>query len=277
MPGQKRIPWGSELSALTEGEGPGLLWIHGYTMGPELWRPLWQALPGWRHVGVCLPGHGQSRALSDRDDYACIAREIAEPAIAAGIRHVVALSFGSIVALQMAIDHRDAFDALVLGSPSLAGQDDDPRVRRVYERLFRIAAVAGPEELAAHWMSEDCPIFDGARRYPDLMATLARVIGAHCWDELRGHAMESLSGWLQRPRDLKRISAQLLLVVGEHDMMAHRRAAEIIRRSAPRAKRVYLDAGHLCLLECPEESVAEIAAFLPPPGDTFRSNPALSR
>src|SRR4029077_8416311 len=48
------------LGTRSTGSGPTVLWIHGYTLDSSLWADLWQRLPGYRHIGVDLPGHGSS-------------------------------------------------------------------------------------------------------------------------------------------------------------------------------------------------------------------------
>ena len=43
------------------GDGPAVVWIDGYTMDSTSWSELWGLLPGWRHLGIDLPGHGALR------------------------------------------------------------------------------------------------------------------------------------------------------------------------------------------------------------------------
>jgi pimeloyl-ACP methyl ester carboxylesterase len=51
---------------------------------------------------------------------------------------------------------------------------------------------------------------------------------------------------------LRRVKTSLQLFVGEQEMEAFKRSAEMIRRAVPGARRVYLEhTGHLGLLEDP--------------------------
>jgi pimeloyl-ACP methyl ester carboxylesterase len=91
-----------DLHVQIAGHGPAVLWIHGYTMDSTLWRPVWDLLPGFRHIGVDLPGHGGFGPLRSDETLPSLAARIATQARALRARKVVALSFGSCVALENA-------------------------------------------------------------------------------------------------------------------------------------------------------------------------------
>src|ERR1700760_2104480 len=111
----------AKLHFRTPGSGPAVLWLHGYTMDSSVWTELWDRLPGWRHVGVDLPGHGQSPPLVPGLTLADLAAQAAEVAKATSAHLVVGLSLGSSVALQLAIDRPDLVRRLVVGAPTIAG------------------------------------------------------------------------------------------------------------------------------------------------------------
>jgi pimeloyl-ACP methyl ester carboxylesterase len=93
-------------------------------------------------------------------------------------------------------------------------------------------------------------IFKGAAAHPQLWAELRQVIGRHSWAEIADSSMHGLSDYPQPTQDLRRIRAATLVLVGEDDMEAFRRCAELIRRGIPDCRRVYLPhTGHLGLLE----------------------------
>ena len=87
-----------------DGGGDGVLWIHGYTLNAGIWAELWRLLPGWRHIGIDLPGHGRSAPLAPGETLRGLARRLNRLAAEQGVRHLVALSFGGMIALQMAIE-----------------------------------------------------------------------------------------------------------------------------------------------------------------------------
>jgi pimeloyl-ACP methyl ester carboxylesterase len=62
---------------------------------------------------------------------------------------------------------------------------------------------------------------------------------------------------------LQSVQSAILLLVGEHELPAFKRCAELIRRAVRSARRVYLpEVGHLCMLERPQECASLIAEHL---------------
>jgi pimeloyl-ACP methyl ester carboxylesterase len=252
------------LAVRLHGNGDRVLWIHGYTLDSTSWEELWLKLPGWTHVGVDLPGHGASRPLAFDETLPALGRAIGAAALAHGIRHVVALSVGTIVALQAAIEHPRVFSSIVLGAPALGGGPQDPGARNIYERVVHQFQQSGQSPLLrAIWMGEESPLFRGLEGCRERWARIADIVDRHTWRELSIGGIYRVASHVQAPADLARIQASVLLLVGEQEMPAFRRSAELIRRAVPSARRVYLpDTGHLCMLQTPELAAASIEAHL---------------
>ena len=246
------------------GDGDSVLWIHGYTLDATSWQDLWEKLPAWNHVGIDLPGHGASRPFTADETLPDLGRAIGAAAQVHGIRYLVALSVGTIVALQVAIEYPHAFSAIVLGAPALGGGPQDPDARRVYEQVVRrFQHGRSGADLREVWMGEDSPLFRGLERCAQRWDRVAAIVDRHSWRELSDGGMFRLTNHVQRREDLARIASALLLLVGEQDMLAFRRSAEVIRRAVPSATRVYLpDVGHLCMLQTPELAAAHIERHL---------------
>ncbi len=249
---------------LAQGTGDGVFWVHGYSLDASSWQDLWSLMPEWRHIGIDLPGHGASRPLVDGDDLPTLARELGRIALAQDARHLVALSFGTIIALQIAMEFPGAFRSIVLGAPALAGGPEDPEAQRVYEALAELFQRRGPgSHLVSVWMDEPSPIFRGLDRHSDLWRSLEALVGRHRWSELESNAMHHLTGQPQTERALRSIRTPLLILLGDDEMPAFKRCAEIIHRAAPATERVYLpDIGHLCMLQAPQRCAALIDAHL---------------
>jgi pimeloyl-ACP methyl ester carboxylesterase len=233
--------------------GEKVLWIHGYTLDSSIWHTLWAGLPDWYHIGIDLPGHGASELLRAGETLATLARRIADLGRAQGVRHLVGLSFGGMVALQVAVEAPDAFATLVLGSPHLGGGPEEPHALARNVALTRLYQQrgAGPW-MTELWMRWPPDIFKGAAAHPDLWAELRAVIDRHSWLELRDAAMQNVANHAQPAKDLRRIRAATLILLGEHDMDSFKRIGELIRRSIPGCRRVYVPgAGHLSMLEAP--------------------------
>ncbi|MFI6897875.1 alpha/beta fold hydrolase [Streptomyces sp. NPDC050256] len=245
------------------GSGPGVLWVHGYTMDSTLWRPLWELLPGLRHVGVDLPGHGGSDPMEPGVTLPALAARLLDVARAEGTRRLVGLSFGSTVVLHMAMDAPDAADRLVLGAPTPAGGPSDPAARKRYMEMLMLRRMRGAEAaegLADLWMSAPPDIFRGTERHPALRARIRSVVARHSWAELDNGAMAALSGHVHSPDDLGHIRADTLALTGSADMPVFHANAALLAGALPHCRTgVVPDSGHLPLLERPEEVAGTIA------------------
>lgn len=249
--------------------GPPLLWVHGYTLDSSLWRQLWQLLPGYGHVGLDLPGHGGSRAYRPGDDLSGAARAVRQAADAVGAQDVVAMSFGATVTLLAAAADPDRFRALVLAAPALPGGPEDQDAADCNQELLRLNREQGHGPwLAERWLAEPPAIFSGARRDPELFGAIASVVARHRWGELNLPAFARADMPRLQSR-LARISAKLLLMLGDDEIASFVRTAELIRRSVPRCETVWVpEAGHLVLLEKPQDCALHIAKAL---GDVGRA------
>ena len=248
------------------GDGPTVLWVHGYTMDATLWRPLWRLLPGLRHVGVDLPGHGGSAPLDPGTTLPALAARVLELARAEGARRWVGLSFGSTVTLQMALDAPGAVDRLALGAPTPAGGPPDPAARKRYIELLMLRRMRGPaaaDQLADLWMASPPDIFRGTEAHPGLRSRIRAVVARHSWAELDNGAMAALSAHTHPPEDLSRITADTLALTGADDMPVFHSNAAVLAAELPRCRtEVVPDAGHLPFLERPLAVAPVLAAHL---------------
>lgn len=258
-------PWDDGLAALgTTAPGEGVLWMHGYTMDSTVWAGLWERLPGWRHFGIDLPGHGGSRALRPEDNLSSVAMRLGRDALSRGVRHLVGLSFGSLITLEIAACYPGSFDRIVLAAPTFGGGPVDPDAQRLNRELVRLfdAKGAGPW-MTTLWMAAPPDIFTGAAKHPALWRQLADLADRHRWLELSGGQMQRFNGIRQNEKRLARIQADVLVLVGDDDMPAFRRAAQILARTLPRCRVRYMpEAGHLCLLETPDLAASLIRSHL---------------
>jgi pimeloyl-ACP methyl ester carboxylesterase len=241
-----------------------VMWIHGYTLDSGIWSRLWDLLPGWSHVGIDLPGHGGSPPLAPDEDLPALAERVGRLAVELGVRHLVALSFGTTLAIEIASRYPGMMQTLILGAPSLAGGPHDPDTRLQYRKLLQQHRQPRPgPHLRAIWMQDSSEIFRHARRWPELWQQLWETVGRHRWSELQDGSMQRLMSHHQDDALLQRITAETLLLVGEHEMPAFQACAAQIQAIVPRCRRVEIPAvGHLCLLEAPDTASTLIGAHL---------------
>ncbi len=238
-----------------------MLWVHGYTIDTSLWRPLWDRLPGWRHIGVDLPGHGASSPLSSEDSLPSLARRLADWSERAQVRHVVGLSLGSTVALQVVLERPDAFETLTMGAPAIGGGPAEADVGRRYVELLNMREQLGNGPWMAHrWMTSPPHLFTHARAKP-LWPEVEAAVARHAWDELPGFAIGRLATHPQPLDAIAALRARLLLLVGEWELPAFVETARLIQSAKPRCATHRLpDAGHLCMLEAPDAAAPLLAA-----------------
>jgi len=261
------MPFGNGMVARTmPGGGDKVLWIHGYTMDSSTWHDVWQQLPGWHHIGIDLPGHGASAPLTDYRTVVDMARSIGVLAIEQGIQHIVGLSFGGMVAVQIAIEYPHTFASFTLGSPSLIGGPGEPYTRRLYRNLGILYAERGPGPwMTELWMQWPPDIFKGAAAHPALRQQLADVINKHTWQELHGATMGRLIGATppQTVAMLQDITTTTLILIGDAEMPAFKLTAAIIQSAIPNSECITVPgAGHLCILEAPTITGPRIDAHL---------------
>lgn len=252
------------LATREAGTGPATLWLHGYTMDSTLWTDLWTDVPGYRHVGADLPGHGASQAMPAGVDLPGLAAAVAAAMRKCGATRLVAQSFGSCVAVQTAIDHPELVRHLVLGAPTLAGAPAAPGTAERTRQLMAVHRVLGPgPHLAELWMAAPPEIFSGARRHPELYARIAAVVERHRWDELATGAMAAATRGAHTPAALAGIAARTTVVVGAQDMPQFLVNAEVLGGAVGEcAVHTVAEAGHLPLLERPAAVAGLISAGL---------------
>lgn len=247
----------------TCGEGPDLVLLHGWGMNGDVWEGVLPTLSQhYRTTIVDLPGHGRSldcpRVYSLTNLSAALADVL--PAQAS----LVGWSLGGMLATQFTLDHPQCVHklALIASAPKFVRDSD--------------------------WMDGVEPdVLDGfaAGLRQDFQQTIRRFIAIqamgseHARDEQRtlrervfrhGNPQPAaLEGGLNilrqadlRPR-LPEIRCPSLLMVGEHDALFRRRAAEQTLELFPQASlSVVPGAGHAPFLSHPAIFLAALQAFL---------------
>jgi 2-succinyl-6-hydroxy-2,4-cyclohexadiene-1-carboxylate synthase len=167
--------------------------------------------------------------------------------------HIVALSFGSILALQVALEYPGAFTSLTLAAPMLGGGPFDRDISVRYAMLKSIFATAGyTSELSDRWIDSGSSLFRGIEASPQLAADLARQVRKHPWWELADDTYQRLWQSPQSLKELGRIALPTLLLVGGDDAPTVHDTAYFLERVITDCQRCDLAAlGHLCILEDP--------------------------
>jgi 3-oxoadipate enol-lactonase len=254
---------GAQWATRVYGEGPTICWIHGYTMDSRLWDHLWPQLPGYRHVGIDLPGHGRSPAMTAGTTMSDLAEGVAAILRRERADRLVAMSLGTMVAFEVAIRRLHPLSKLAVVAPALVGMPAGAGTAAQYRTLTALRRMGLGGAVTDVWMSEASGIFAGLSRYPERFAALRRVVADHHWGELDFGGPTAFYREPQHSSDLPGSAAQLLVLAGDRDMPAFRDLCERLGTEVAGAEVVTLaGAGHLPLLEQPEVTVPLLRTFL---------------
>jgi pimeloyl-ACP methyl ester carboxylesterase len=246
------------------GDALTVVWVHGYTMSAKAWRPLWQRMPGFAHVGVDLPGHGATAPWPRTATLGDVGAAVADVMREHAATRLVGLSFGSAVALEATL-RGGPVDRLVMAAPTINEKvRDDPHARdRVMELARGRRAGLTSERLASIWMASPPDIFTGLSRHPEAWRHLADVIGKHTFDEYLNGSMIGILESEQDDAMLRQVGARTTVIVGTDDMPRFIRNAERLRVGiADCTVHTLPGVGHIPLFEQPVDSVEIMSDFL---------------
>lgn len=254
---------GLRIAYADAGDGPALVLLHGGLDDSRSWRLQLEGLAGeFRVLAWDAPGCGRSddppvtwRMAQFAD---CAAGWL--HAIGLDRSHVLGLSWGSTIALELYRRHRALPASLVLAS-AYAGWTGSLPPEETAARLVGALAGAGlpPEEVAEGWRASLAP---GAGALAAELVTM--------WTENAGSrrpagyeaAVRSMAEADLRPV-LPGIGVPTLIIHGKLDRRAPLPVAQALRDAIPPAELVVIpDAGHLCNVEAPEAFNGHVRAFL---------------
>lgn len=243
---------GGRLRFRDEGEGPALVFVHGWTLDLEAWDPQAAALAGVHRVvrydrrGFGL-SYGEPGRAADGEDLGRLLDHLGLPAVT-----LIGHSQGARVALAFALRHPDRVSSLVLDGP--------PDAENFSIGKFRaLAREQGVAAFRQAWRAH--PLMRLHGKDPAAAALIDRILERYPARELLGQATDP-----SPPRGANAISEfakPVLVVNGALDARTRLRAGAALARSFPLAERVVLSgAGHLPNLDDAKAYNAAIRAFM---------------
>ena len=244
------------------GEGPPLVLLHGgFGFDSRSWRPQLEGLSdAFTVVAWDMLGSGRSSdppmGFRDADFADCLAEFIA----ALGLKqpHVLGLSFGAALALELYRRHPMVPRSLVLAS-AYAGWAGSLPPEVVEQRIQRVsqAIELPPDQWAREWAPSMLPPSAPPELVHEVEALLADFHPAGQRAILHAFAHQDL-------RDvLPRIAVPILLLYGDMDMRSPLSVGEEMHARIPGSQLVVLrGVGHMCNMEAPELFNAEVRRFL---------------
>jgi YbgC/YbaW family acyl-CoA thioester hydrolase len=259
---QRLTVHGVNLAVEVRGEGPAILFVHGYPLDRSIWRDQIDSLDGYRRIAPDLRGMGQSDAPDLGYGMALYAADLAALLDALGVDDVVlcGLSMGGYVAFEFLRQWRSRVRGLVL--MDTRAEADAPEVRRARDAAAATARERGtaavsdamlPKMLAPGTMSGRPEVVERVRA---LMAAtpVAGMIGAL-------GAMRDRAGSESLLPELSGIPT--LVVVGAADILTPPDQARAMAEAIPGARLAIIPgAGHLPPVEQPAATTESLREFL---------------
>ncbi len=273
---------GREIHVEARGEGEPVVLLHGFTGSSESMAATAAALgPGFRTLCVDLVGHGRSSrgaAPADHRLERCVA-DLARvlDAFELPSAHWLGYSLGGRVALGFTVAHPERVRSALLVGARAGLEDPAERAARARadEALADRIEERGLEWFVDHWMG--LPLFASQRRLGE--AALADARRQRLGNDPRALAdsLRGLGAGAQPPlfERLGRVSAPVLLVVGDEDARFRAVAEELAPRLPEARVAVVPEAGHAAHLENPGAFAALARSFLR--GSAPRTHPTNRR
>jgi poly(3-hydroxyoctanoate) depolymerase len=243
------------------GQGRPLLLLNGIGCGVETWAPLERALPGFDLLSFDPPGVGNSPNRSWPLGISALGRVAVALADSCGWKEfdVLGVSWGGIVAQQLAHDHPHRVRRLVLCATTFGPGSFcvDPLL---------IALMSTPLAHTSEWFGRVmAPYLYGAdiHQYPGAFEAFER----RRLPTVRGYYAQALAatGWSSLPW-LRTLSSPTLVMAGRGDRLVPAAVARLMARAIPNSALHMVEGGHLFLLLRTAESASIIRGFLAPAG-----------
>ncbi|MCX6411681.1 MAG: alpha/beta fold hydrolase [Actinobacteria bacterium] len=250
---------GAPIAWRERGEGETVLFLHGLGMTRTGWDAVMQPLAqDYRCVAWDMPGYGASSPLEDFSLEAAADAAASLVAECGGTAHVVGLSMGGMVALQLALRHPDVVRSLVLvdTSPAFGLDGTDPDEWQA-ARLAPLLAGAQIEVFAE-------PVLRRVMAPDPDPAAVALAVQSMLRVPIAGlmQTIAALPAHDVRAR-LREISAPTLVLVGELDEETPLAYAQALAEGIAGAElHVIPAAGHLTPFEAPLAVAALIGDHL---------------
>ena len=260
---------GLRLHVEQQGSGPPVVLLHGFTGSTTTWGSLTELLaPQFEVIAIDIVGHGQSDAPVEVDRYRMNQCTDDLVAMVAALGHERATwlgySMGARTALQIAVRHPGAVDALIVEGVTAGLDDLAERAARVEsdERLADRIDAEGLEAFVDFWQS--IALWDTQAAVPaeQLAALREQRLGSDpvgLANSLRGMGTGAQDPISAR---LGEVGVPVLLLAGSLDEKFTNIARDLAN-SLPDAELVAIEGvGHAAHLEAPEAFNAAVLATL---------------
>jgi YbgC/YbaW family acyl-CoA thioester hydrolase len=253
---------GVNLAVDLRGEGPAILFVHGYPLDRTIWRDQIDALHGYHRIAPDLRGMGQSDAPDLGYGMSIYADDLAALLDTLGVGQVIlcGLSMGGYVIFDFLRRWRQRVRALILVGTQ--AEADGIEARRARDAAAAIAREHGAEAIADTMLPKLLSSATSGHA-PEVVDRVRRMIA--------GTPVPGIVGALASMRDRHDSTGLLptlaglptLVIVGGDDAVTPPEVARRMAGAIPGARLVIIpNAGHLPTVERPSETTGAILEFL---------------
>ncbi len=253
---------GVNLAVDVRGEGPAILFIHGYPLDRGIWAHPMAALDGYRRIAPDLRGMGESDAPDLGYSMETYAGDLAALLDTLGVEEAVlcGLSMGGYVAFEFLRRWRRRVRGLVL--MDTRAEADSPEARRKRDATAAEARESGAGVVADNML----PLMLAPSTItgsPELAERVRAMMAAAPVSGIVG----ALGAMRDRPDSTELLPTlaglPALVVVGEEDRITPPAGARAMAEAIPGARLVTIaGAGHLPPVERPAETTRVLLEFL---------------
>ncbi|MGH2615227.1 MAG: alpha/beta fold hydrolase [Thermomicrobiales bacterium] len=259
---------GTRLVYEVTGDGPPVVFLHGFTLDMRMWDDQVPAFAAQhRVVRYDLRGFGASappvvdEPYTHADDLRALLTHLGIEQAA-----IVGLSMGGWVAQEFALAYPESISALILVDSVLPGYSWGPSLAATIEAIYRVGGEGRLAEAKAGWLADS--LFACSQRSPTATARLALIVGDYlCW-----HLLHNDPHLPQDPPARERlhdIAAPALVVVGEEDLHDFQAIAALLATRIPSARKAVVpEAGHMANMDAPGAFNRVVLDFLASVGFT---------
>jgi YbgC/YbaW family acyl-CoA thioester hydrolase len=252
---------GVSLAVDARGEGPGLLFLHGFPFNRSIWSHQLATLSGWRRIAPDLRGFGESDAPQGGYSMATYADDCVQllDRLRLGKAVVVGLSMGGYIAFEMLRRHPDRIAGLILCDTK--AEPDSAEGAKGRDETAAIARSQGSAAIAERMI----PVLLGRttlQTQPQLVQQVREMITMTPVEGIVG-ALEAMKTRADSTDLLPSISVPTLVVVGREDTMMVPAQARAMASAIPSATLTTIEgAGHVPPLEAPTAVSRVFSEFL---------------
>lgn len=251
-------------SPLLKRRRPWLVLIQGLGFDRAGWEPILPRLR--RHFRLVLidnRGSGASDPAPDRFDVAQMASDVVAVLDHAGIAkaHLLGISLGGMIAQEVAAEHPERVDALVLAATTPGHPIGYPMPAESVS-LFAASPFLSPEVKQRRHV-ENALSAATVRNRPELVKRLVAHVSAKPTRPETASAQAAAGASFILRKGPEAISARTLVLHGDADTVVDPRNGRLLAARIPHAElRIYAGLGHLLFWENPDEFAEAVTSFL---------------